>query len=215
MCGRWIGKKVVCGECIEEKRGFQKGHYGFYFENRLRDAIHAFKFRGRIDVGRRLVQLLKDNILSFSDSFDCIIPLPVTSKRLKQRGFNQSFIIGEEISAITGKMLQHSVLCKTKETRDIFKNLGVWDDIIRSKSKTIRAGRGKMRGRKYKNKIGPLIVIGKDAGIMKAARNHPGVDIVMVDKLSAEHLAPGTHAGRLTIWTEDAIKYLSKSEVFK
>ena len=118
MCGRWIGKKVVCGECIEEKRGFQKGHYGFYFENRLRDAIHAFKFRGRIDVGRRLVQLLKDNILSFSDSFDCIIPLPVTSKRLKQRGFNQSFIIGEEISAITGKMLQHSVLCKAKETRD-------------------------------------------------------------------------------------------------
>jgi large subunit ribosomal protein L4e len=104
---------------------------------------------------------------------------------------------------------------KTKDTREIFKSLGVWDDIIRSKSRTIRAGRGKMRGRRYKKKIGPLIVIGKDAGIMKAARNHPGVDIVMVDKLSAEHLAPGTHAGRLAIWTEDAIKYLSKSEVFK
>lgn len=118
LCGRWIGKRIVCGECIEEKRGFQEGHYGFYFENRLRDAIHAFKFSGRVDVGRSLVRLLRDNISSFADSFDYIIPLPVTNKRLKQRGFNQSFIIGEEISAITGRTLCHSVLLKSKETRD-------------------------------------------------------------------------------------------------
>jgi len=118
LCGRWLGKKTVCGECIEKERGFQEGHYGFYFENRLRDAIHAFKFNGRIDVGRNLIRLLKNNILFFSESFDCIIPLPVTKKRLKERGFNQSFIISEEISAITNKTLHHSVLCKSKNTKD-------------------------------------------------------------------------------------------------
>ena len=118
LCGRRIGKKIVCGECIEEERGFQEGRYGFYFENRLRDAIHAFKFDGRIDVGRNLIRLLKDNILCFSEIFDCIIPVPVTNKRLKERGFNQSFVIGEEISAITGKPLHHSVLYKSKSTKD-------------------------------------------------------------------------------------------------
>jgi len=118
LCGKYIGKKIVCGECIEEKRGFQEGHYGFYFENRLRDAIHAFKFNGRIDVGRKLVRLLKNHSLSFSENFDCIIPVPVTNKRLKQRGFNQTYIIGEEISAITKKALYYDVLFKPKETKD-------------------------------------------------------------------------------------------------
>ncbi|MFY9201556.1 MAG: 50S ribosomal protein L4, partial [Methanosarcina flavescens] len=69
-------------------------------------------------------------------------------------------------------------------------------------------GRGKLRGRKYKNKKSILIVAGEDAPILKAARNLAGVDVTTVDSLNAELLAPGTHAGRLTIWTESAIKKL-------
>ncbi|NIA12323.1 MAG: 50S ribosomal protein L4, partial [Nitrospiraceae bacterium] len=37
-----------------------------------------------------------------------------------------------------------------------------------------------------------------------------GVDVVMCDRLNAELLAPGTHAGRLTIWTESAIAELGR-----
>jgi competence protein ComFC len=118
VCGRWIGKRAVCGECIQNKRVFREGYYGFYFENRLRDAIHAFKFHGRKDVGKHLVNLIKEKIVSFSVSFDCIIPMPVTERRLKERGFNQSFIIGEEISKITGKPIYYSTLYKTRDTMD-------------------------------------------------------------------------------------------------
>ncbi|MCX5806362.1 MAG: ComF family protein [Proteobacteria bacterium] len=118
VCGRWLGKRAVCGECIQKQRGFQEGYYGFYFENRLRDAIHAFKFHGRKDVGKHLIHLIKEKIISFSESYDCIIPIPVTEKRLKERGFNQSFVIGEEISKITGKPLYHSILYKARDTMD-------------------------------------------------------------------------------------------------
>jgi len=118
VCGRWLGKRAVCGECIQKKRGFWEGYYGFYFENRLRDAMHAFKFEGRKDVGKHLVYLIKEKIISFSGSFECIIPIPVTEKRLKERGFNQSYIIGEEISKITGKPVCHSVLYKIRDTMD-------------------------------------------------------------------------------------------------
>ncbi|KAF5039313.1 Ribosomal protein L4/L1 family protein [anaerobic digester metagenome] len=69
----------------------------------------------------------------------------------------------------------------------------------------IRAGRGKLRGRKYKHKKSVLIVAGENSPILKAARNLSGVDVVTVDSLNAELLAPGTHAGRLTVWTESAI----------
>lgn len=95
----------------------------------------------------------------------------------------------------------------TKQTREIFKNLGVYDDIERAKAgKKIRAGRGKTRGRKYKKSKGPLVVVSEDEGIRLGARNHPGVDVVRVENLNAELLAPGTHAGRLTIFTKSAIE---------
>lgn len=97
----------------------------------------------------------------------------------------------------------------TKETREIFKNLGVYDDIKRSKEgKRIRAGRGKTRGRKYKKPKGPLLVVGEDKGIKLGARNHAGVDVVCVENLNTELLAPGTHPGRLTIFTKSAIEKL-------
>jgi competence protein ComFC len=118
VCGRWIGTNIVCGGCLEENRGFQEGHYGFYFEGRLRNAVHAFKFNGRKDIGRRLVSLLKEKILSLAGSFDCVVPVPVTEKRLKERGFNQSFIIAEEIAKIAGREIGHSVLLKKKDTKD-------------------------------------------------------------------------------------------------
>jgi len=88
---------------------------------------------------------------------------------------------------------------------------GVMDDVLRAKAKKIRAGKGKLRGRKYKKPKSVLIVTSEDKGITKAARNLPGVDIVLCNQLNTELLAPGTHAGRLTIYTESAITKLEEA----
>lgn len=118
VCGKDIGRRIICGECITNKRGFSEGYYGFIYEGNLRDAIHAFKFNNRPEVGRYLVSLLRDLIIPLQEKIDFIIPIPVTEKRLRQRGYNQSFIISEEISNLTGKPVYHSVLFKIKETKD-------------------------------------------------------------------------------------------------
>jgi large subunit ribosomal protein L4e len=87
----------------------------------------------------------------------------------------------------------------------------VFSDIYRVKeSRKIRAGKGKYRGRKIKQAVGPLIVVAENKGIMEAARNIPGVEVVTVNNLNAEILAPGTHPGRLTIWTNSAIEKLNE-----
>lgn len=104
-----------------------------------------------------------------------------------------------------------SALSKTKEVRSFMEAVRVWDDVERAKVRTIRAGKGKLRGRKYKNTTSILIVTAEDNGIAKAARNLAGVDVVMYDQLNAELLAPGTHAGRLTIFTESAIAKLEEA----
>ncbi|MCS4542272.1 MAG: 50S ribosomal protein L4 [Euryarchaeota archaeon] len=102
-------------------------------------------------------------------------------------------------------------LKKANEVKKVFQKLGVIEDVERAKAKkTIRAGKGKMRGRKYRKAKGPLVVIEKDEGVLRAARNLPGVDVCLVNNLNAELLAPGTHLGRLAIWTESAIEGLRK-----
>ncbi|MEM1589479.1 MAG: 50S ribosomal protein L4 [Candidatus Bathyarchaeia archaeon] len=102
-------------------------------------------------------------------------------------------------------------LKKTKEVEETLIKLGVLADLYRvQESRKVRAGKGKLRGRRIKQAVGPLIVIAEDKGICEAARNIPGVDVVQVKDLNAEVLAPGTHPGRLTIWTKSAIEALDK-----
>jgi len=104
-------------------------------------------------------------------------------------------------------------LSKTKDVVSFFETIGVYEDVMRAKlGRNIRAGRGKMRGRKYKNRKSLLVVTGNDAAVAFAARNLSGVDITDVANLNAELLAPGTHAGRLTVWTKSAIEQLAQKE---
>jgi large subunit ribosomal protein L4e len=101
-------------------------------------------------------------------------------------------------------------LKKTKDLKDAFVSLGLWPDVCRAKDGTkLRAGKGKMRGRGKKKAVGPMVVISKDDGIVEAAHNLPGVDVVSVGDLNVELLAPGTHPGRLTAWTSSSIESLS------
>ena len=123
--------------------------------------------------------------------------------------FSVSIPLYSALASAFSKTFNTCSVKTTKQTREIFQNLGVYDDITRAKEgKRIRAGRGKTRGRKYKKVKGPLLVVGEDNGIKLGARNHAGVDVATVENLNAELLAPGTHPGRLTIFTKSAVEKL-------
>ena len=100
---------------------------------------------------------------------------------------------------------------KAKEIVGVLEKLGLGEELERTKEKKIRAGRGKMRGRKYKRKKGPLIIIKDEKGIEKGAKNISGIDVAVVKNLSVELLAPGTHPGRLCIWTQSALEEMEKA----
>ncbi|MFZ0005619.1 MAG: 50S ribosomal protein L4 [Methanoregula sp.] len=95
-------------------------------------------------------------------------------------------------------------LGRTQDVISALTNIGVYSDIERAKdSRKVRAGKGKLRGRRYKQRKSLLIVTSGPE--FRAARNLAGVDVVTVDQLNVEHLAPGMQAGRLTVWTESAV----------
>ncbi len=110
---------------------------------------------------------------------------------------------------------EFETLQSTKDVLEAVSALGLDADLERaSRGRGIRAGKGKMRGRKMKTPKSFLIVVGEDRGIGLGARNLPGVDVVEVHGLNAELLAPGTHPGRLVVWTKSAIERLEKERLF-
>jgi large subunit ribosomal protein L4e len=97
----------------------------------------------------------------------------------------------------------------TKKFIAMMESIGIADDLTRANDgRNIRAGKGKMRGRRRRTPRSVLLVVAQRDGLAKAARNVPGVDVAVAKDLCAEDLAPGGDAGRLTVWTKSAIDAL-------
>jgi len=93
-----------------------------------------------------------------------------------------------------------------KDAIEILEKLGVYDDVVRARDGIhMRAGRGKLRGRRWRKPRGPLVVV-SDGRKARGFRNLPGTDIVSPARLSTEMLAPGGDPGRLTIISSAALK---------
>jgi large subunit ribosomal protein L4e len=98
---------------------------------------------------------------------------------------------------------------KTSAAKDILAAVGAMDDVNKAAdSKQIRAGKGKMRNRRYTLRRGPLIIYANNDGVEQAFRNLPGVELCCVSRLNLLQLAPGGHMGRFCIWSQAALEQL-------
>jgi large subunit ribosomal protein L4e len=102
-------------------------------------------------------------------------------------------------------------LSKTKSAVKLLEAISAYDDVAKVQSSIrLRAGKGKMRNRRYRQRRGPLICYSEDNGITKAFRNIPGVELTSVDALNLLQLAPGGHLGRFIIWSQSAFAKLDR-----
>ena len=110
-------------------------------------------------------------------------------------------------SAVAGE-----AVAKTAAALGLLRAVGAGADVEKVKgSKKLRAGKGKLRGRRHRQRRGPLVVYSAEADgkdLVKGFRNIPGVETSPVDALNLLQLAPGGHLGRFIIWTSAAIKQL-------
>lgn len=136
-------------------------------------------------------------------AFESAVAATVSLDLLRSRGHRYDGMLPLVVADDLGR------LEKTAEVIAALTAVGVYGDVERSKeSKKVRAGRGKLRGRRYKQRKSVLIVTAERP--LRAAANLPGVDVVEVSRLNTEQLAPGTQAGRLTLWTVSALKRLEE-----
>jgi len=97
----------------------------------------------------------------------------------------------------------------TSKLEETLKSLGLKDELesVTVKKKT---GKPETRSRDARTKRGILFILKNAENVLKASSNLPGVDATTVDELKVGLLAPGTKAGRLTVWSESALKIIGE-----
>ncbi|KAJ2894313.1 hypothetical protein MKZ38_007729 [Zalerion maritima] len=132
---------------------------------------------------------------------------------LMARGHQVSGIA--EVPLVVDSAVFDDTYCgKTQEAVALLNAVGAGDELAKVKgSKKLRAGKGKLRGRRHRQRRGPLVIYdpeidGKD--LVRGFKNIPGVETCSVYALNLLQLAPGGHLGRFVIWSSAAFKALDE-----
>src|SRR3989338_8469004 len=131
------------------------------------------------------------------------------SAKISRRRRNYKGAYGHGYSRVPRKKMfvfedKLEALKKTKEVVITLENSSLKNELEKV-TKTVRSGKGKMRGRKYKTKKGLLFVVSKTCDLSKSARSLLGADVVNVSSLNVSDIAKGSEL-RTSVWTEGAVK---------
>nr|WP_238583755.1 ComF family protein [Legionella jamestowniensis] len=91
---------LVCGRCLKQKPAFDKTLVIYRFEEPLRTLLHEYKYNGALYLRKLFVKLMMDALPSEGLHTQCLIPVPLHYKRLRERGFNQAAEFSKRLASI-------------------------------------------------------------------------------------------------------------------
>lgn len=109
-------EQLFWGRCMIEKAAA----FSYYNKgSRIRKLIHALKYNGIKEIGTELGAIYGVSLKNsgFTADIDMIIPIPLHPSRERKRGFNQSNIICEGISSVTGLKVETDALVRPVKTQ--------------------------------------------------------------------------------------------------
>jgi ComF family protein len=86
---------AVCGRCLSNAPAYDATHAALAYDFPADALVHALKFRGELALAPLLASLLIDK--TRADSVDCVVPVPLSTQRLRGRGYNQSVEIARHL----------------------------------------------------------------------------------------------------------------------
>jgi large subunit ribosomal protein L4e len=153
----------------------------------------VIQFMKNLKINKKELKIAFESALSATAQEKYLIKKYPTLKKLDKK---IPFVVSSEILKLKTKELLKSI--KSILGNELFEKA-----IIK---KSVRAGKGKLRGRKYKTNAGMIFIVGKNEKLKTNL-----FEIQNVKKLGIEDLARGG-VGRLTIYTEEAIKNLGEKK---
>ncbi|MFN3921255.1 MAG: ComF family protein [Caldimicrobium sp.] len=105
---------TYCSFCEHEKLYYDKAYLGFQYKEPLRELLHKVKFKEDFSLAYHLGKLLRKVCKVNLKYYDIITPVPLSLKRERERGYNQSLLI---LWGYAGIQLPSRVLVRVKHTR--------------------------------------------------------------------------------------------------
>lgn len=111
------GPGVESVEALGGRLGYDRARVVARYEDAVRDAIHALKYRDRLDVAGPLGRLMARAGAELLADADCLIPVPLYRLRLWQRRYNQSALLARWAGRAAGVPVRTDLLMRTRATR--------------------------------------------------------------------------------------------------
>lgn len=123
ICGRPFFSEVslsrspdyICGLCRKVRPHFERHIYIGFYEGILLEAIRLFKYKKKVSLAYSLSYLLCKKIKDIPE-IDIIIPVPLHTKRLRSREFNQSLLLSNLLGLHLGRPILKDVIVRRKDT---------------------------------------------------------------------------------------------------
>ena len=106
-----------CEDYTQTSSFFNEHIYFFQYTGNIREAILNYKFRDMSYIYETFVNCIKYNekICKFIKKYDIIMPIPISKRRLKERGYNQSSLIAKKIAKNLNIEYREDILIKIKD----------------------------------------------------------------------------------------------------
>lgn len=109
----------LCGQCLRRAPWFDRSVCAFRYQAPLDELIRSFKYRGNTASGRLLGQQFCRALgMREGPLPQCIVPVPLSARRYRERGFNQAIELGTQISARLGIAMRADVIVRTRDTAE-------------------------------------------------------------------------------------------------
>jgi len=115
-CGRPNSVEGLCSRCAEWDASIEGIRAPFAFDGTIRKAVYALKYNNIRALAPLLAHLLYEYITETPLTGEVLIPVPLHSKRIKERGYNQSGLLALELGKLTGLPVNESYLLRKIST---------------------------------------------------------------------------------------------------
>ena len=122
-CGRTLSKitpeRHICAECANIHFYFERAWASHPYKGVVKEMIHNFKYKHKLQLGKLLSTLLIDFVANYHIPIvhcDYVIPIPLTSLKLREREFNQAQILGCNFARHFGLPMLSNTLARLRTT---------------------------------------------------------------------------------------------------
>jgi ComF family protein len=112
------GEDHLCGRCLDRPGAFTRARAAGIYDNALKVAIHALKFKNQVNLAIPLGALLFETFRHYwtAGDIDVVAPVPLHRHRFRQRGFNQAYLLVRRWALPAETVVIRDLLVRTRAT---------------------------------------------------------------------------------------------------